>query len=317
LGGAAEFDGTLVSILQNRPADCEVLVVHTEAYDDPYELHGEVRFLETKTDSILELLNIAVHAAAGEILHIVNCGLEASEGWTKAAVAHFDDPEVAAVSPLIVGPDRESIVAAGIRWSAGGARHVVRDRRIAVPGSGRLRARVLGPTLAAAFYRRDVLAAVGGFDTDLGAELADVGAGVAIQALGRLRVCEPASQLVQVYLPRGARDGGFVSGRGAERLFWRWASMHGWAVALGLHPFSVVADCIRRGATICLATSLLGRVASSLEVGALQRYQQTLSHAANRLAEAAELRRQGGNSAGRAKRKKSHEPLQLPRRRAA
>src|SRR5436305_571247 len=26
LGGAAEFDGTLVSVLQNRPADCEVLV---------------------------------------------------------------------------------------------------------------------------------------------------------------------------------------------------------------------------------------------------------------------------------------------------
>jgi len=316
LGGAAEFDGTLVSVLQNRPPDCEVLVVHTEAYDDPYKLRGEVRFVETETDSIIELLNIAIHAAAGEVLHIVSCGLEASEGWTKTAVVHFDDPEVAAVSPLIVGPDRESIVAAGVRWSAGGTRHIIRDRRIALPGSGRLRARVLAPTLAAAFYRRDVLAAMGGFDTTVGVELADVAAGLAIQALGRLRVCEPASQLVQAHRPPGAPDGGFVSGRGVERLFWRSASVHGWATALALHPFSVIADCIRRGAPISLAMSLLGRVASWLEVGALQRYEHGLVQTANRLTELADPRRQCHKSAARTRRK-TQDALQLPQRRAA
>ena len=45
LGGGAEFDGTLVSVLQNRPADCEVIVAHTDDYGDPYALRGEVEFV--------------------------------------------------------------------------------------------------------------------------------------------------------------------------------------------------------------------------------------------------------------------------------
>jgi len=50
LGGAAEFDATLVSVLQHRPADCEVLVIHNEPYDDPYALGHEVRFVECRSD---------------------------------------------------------------------------------------------------------------------------------------------------------------------------------------------------------------------------------------------------------------------------
>ena len=36
---------SLVSVLQNRPADCEIVVVHDESYHDPYDLAGEVRFV--------------------------------------------------------------------------------------------------------------------------------------------------------------------------------------------------------------------------------------------------------------------------------
>src|SRR5437773_6639777 len=79
LGGAAEFDATLVSVLQNRPTDCEVLVLHTEPYDDPYSLGDEVRFIESHAGSLVELLNIGVEQASGEVLHIVGCGLEATE----------------------------------------------------------------------------------------------------------------------------------------------------------------------------------------------------------------------------------------------
>jgi hypothetical protein len=76
LGGAAEFDGTLVSVLQNRPADCEVLVVHTAAYDDPYQLGEEVQFLRASSRSLVELINSACQHATGEIVHLVGCGLE-------------------------------------------------------------------------------------------------------------------------------------------------------------------------------------------------------------------------------------------------
>jgi hypothetical protein len=315
LGGAAEFDGTLVSVLQNRPADCEVLVVHTEPYDDPYKLDGEVRFVETKADSLVELLNIGIHEAAGEIVHVVSCELESCESWTKPALAHFDDPEVAAVSPLVLGADRETIVAAGVRWSLGGARRLVHDRRVASPGSGRLRATILGPTLAAAFYRRDVLAAIGGFDVSLGAELADVSLALSIQSLGRLHVCEPASQLVQRNNQPAAISGSFGSGRGAERLFWRHAAERGLAVSLALHPLAVVGDIIRCGATLSLLASLVGRATACLELGAVKRYEQRLAEARQRLTELAELRASVRRTSKRTKAKS--ESAAVPQRRAA
>ena len=44
-GGSIEsLESTLVSVLENRPPDCEVLVALAGPYADPYELSGEVRF---------------------------------------------------------------------------------------------------------------------------------------------------------------------------------------------------------------------------------------------------------------------------------
>ena len=48
LGNPTRLDDTLVSVLENRPANCEIIVVHTRPYDDPYELSGEVRFLKAR-----------------------------------------------------------------------------------------------------------------------------------------------------------------------------------------------------------------------------------------------------------------------------
>src|SRR5581483_8187031 len=183
LGGPAEFDGTLVSVLQNRPADCEVLVAHSEPYNDPYGLRGEVQFVESPAESLVDLLNAALDASSGEIVHVIGCGLEARENWTVSALQHFDDRDVAAVSPVVLATDQETVLTAGIRWSLGGVRHIVTDQRVISRGSGRLRAKILGPTLTAAFYRRDVLVALGGFEAGLGDDLADVAMALAIQSL--------------------------------------------------------------------------------------------------------------------------------------
>ncbi len=288
VGGAAEFDGALVSILQNRPADCEVLVVHTEPYDDPYSLADEVRFIEAQ-ESLVGLLNLAVEAAHGEVLHIVGCGLEVNENWTAAALEHFCDLEVAAVSPAIVTADRQSLVAAGVYWSLGGVRRVVSDSRVVSRGSGRLRSKINGPTLAAAFYRRDVVAALGGFDDSLGEGLADVSLALDIQALGRLHVCEPASRLVDVGQRPGATSASFASGRAAERLFWRHAQQRGISTSLAMHGCSVAAGAIFERPSKFLA-SLAGRGLACLEVGAVARHEQRLAAASERLTELAELR---------------------------
>jgi hypothetical protein len=290
LGGAAEFDGTLVSVLQQRPADCEVLVVHTAAYDDPYDLAGEVRFLQRPAQrQVVELINEGLAAAAGEIVHVLGCGLEASEGWTQPALQHFDDPDVAAVSPLVLHGDSQ-IAAAGVRYSLGGTRRVVADRRLLSPGTGRLRAGILGPTLAAGFYRRNVLAALDGFDVQMGDYLADVDLALSLKSLGRLHVCEPASRLVQAanVNAHGAHCG-FNSGRAAQRMFRRHAGGQS-AAALALYPFSLAGDLVRQGLGFSAAVSLVGRVAAALELGQASQQQERIDRATQRLEELAELR---------------------------
>ena len=57
----ALLESSLVSVLQNRPPDCEIIVVNDEGYHDPYALAGEVRFVRTPADtSELDRLNRGV-----------------------------------------------------------------------------------------------------------------------------------------------------------------------------------------------------------------------------------------------------------------
>jgi hypothetical protein len=305
LGGAAEFDATLVSVLQHRPADCEVLVIHSEPYDDPYELGHEVRFVECRSDSLVESLNAGVEAARGQVLHIIGCGLEVTEQWTEAALGHFEDPDVAAVSPIILAADSESLVAAGVAWTLGGARSVVRDRRITSAGSGRRRAKILGPTLAAAFYRREVVVALGGFDTAVGDELADVSLALDIRAIGQLHVCETGSTLIEHSQAAVPSSHGFQPGRAKERLFWRHAAARGLALSVGLHPPAVVSDTLRQVPALSAISSLVGRCAGLLEIGAAERHERHLATALEQLRSLA------------AKRKAEQKRVAAPRRRAA
>lgn len=291
LGGAAEFDGTLVSVLQNRPPECEVFVAHTDPYDDPYGLTGDVRFLHLPGASLVRLINAALEKANSEVLHIVGCGLEVNEGWTEPAVSHFDDPEVAAVSPLVVDRDHARVIAAGLRYSLGGARRIVAERKLLSPGTGRLRASILGPTLAAAFYRRDVLAALGGLDESLGDRLADVDLALAIRSLGRLHICEPRSRIIQSFDPWSTlRVSVFQQARGAERLFWRYARERGSLASLAMHPLTILADLAHQAPKFSAITTLVGRAVGALESGSSQRAYHRLALAKERLAELATLR---------------------------
>ena len=64
LGSDTQLEETLVSVLQNRPDDSDVLVVHPGNYDDPYELAGEVNFLPMPAGSgLLACLNAAIQGA--------------------------------------------------------------------------------------------------------------------------------------------------------------------------------------------------------------------------------------------------------------
>ncbi len=275
LGGPAEFDGTLVSVLQHRPAKCEVIVAHTDVYADPYDLADEVEFLHCPNETTLVgLINTALAAAASPIVHVLACGMEATDGWTDAAVKHFADDDVAAVAPAVMTTDGSRLVSAGVRFTAAGCRAVLRNQRLLLGGSGHLRAAIGAPTLAAGFYRRALLEALDGFGGSAGDGLADADLALNLRDLDRRTVFEPAArilqnsdQLLQI------RDNTFTRGRASERLFWRNATEVGLPLALALHSLAVLTD----------PAAILGRLVGLLEIGSVARHRRRIAEVARRL----------------------------------
>jgi hypothetical protein len=297
LGGAAEFDGTLVSVLQHRPADCEIVVVHREAYDDPYDLAGEVRFIEQgEARSIAALASAGLAAAQGDVLHLLSCGLEATEGWTDAPLAILENEEIAAVSPAIVAsaphsPSGERLLAAGIKFTSGGGRRILDNPRLMVAGSGHLRAEIAGPTLLAGFYRVDVLSALQGWSEAVGDELADVDLSLAIEKLELRAAFEPSSRLIHSGSPAALlaapeASSPLAAGRASERLFWVSAAGEPVGPRLLAHVATIAWDLLRHAAHPgkCCGR-LLGRLAGLADLGSVRRWEARLQSAAQALAE--------------------------------
>jgi len=266
LHDSQQFEDTLASVLQNRPGDSEVLVVHRGPYDDPYDLDGEVQFVEIPVDAqSIEAVNAGFSAALGEIVHVLRPGVRAIEGWAEPALEQFDDPLIGAVSPVMLQADDEStILSAGVRYTFGGCRllnglgkNVKRARRI-------FHRRTAGPSLAAGFYRRSVIEALGGLCTTVGPRFSDVDLGLCLRALEYHSVVESESVVVGDVADDATIDC-FRSGRCAERAFWRHAGTNGWLGSLFFHPFVVVGSVLAGWRRLGTYTGLFGRTVGMIQ----------------------------------------------------
>lgn len=268
VGDRCDLEDTLVSVLSHRPTDCEVLVACPGAYDDPYDLGDEVRFIEIdERASRIELTNGGIDASRGEVIHLLDAGLEVVEGWTELPIRWIQrDRSVAAVSPLVVArDDPRRTVAAGVRYHCRGRRHVT-GADGCVADIAYYRGQIDGPTISAGFYRRAALTATGGFDPRMGSQLADVDWVMRLYESGGRCIFEPNCPLI------GSADmfrdggGGFRQGRCAELLFWRHLAHEGPWRSLLLHPLEVVADGLRQVPRPAAITGLIGRAVAWCEV---------------------------------------------------
>jgi hypothetical protein len=256
------FEDTLVSVLQNRPQNCEVLVVQPRPYDDPYDLCGEVRFVEAFTgSSVVDLLNVGVRAARSEIVHLLSCDARVESGWADAAVANFDDQHVASVSPLLTEPgNRQRVATAGIDFGIGG---VMVHRRQSVEADQIKRPRTISPTLHAAFYRRQAVLDADCFRPGAG-PLTHVDLALRLRSSGWRHVVESHSQ---VKLGRRCKHPlSVASGKRQERLFWQHAASRGRIRSLIAHPAAVAAETLRYLYRPGISMQLLGRVLAFLEI---------------------------------------------------
>jgi hypothetical protein len=255
---AGHFEATLASVLQNRPPDCEILVIQPRSYDDPYQLRDEVEFLEAPGGStLIELINIGIARSRGSVIHLLSCDVEVQEGWVGPALGHFDDPTVGAVSPLLVAKEADGrVIARGVCYHAGGARIV---RRRAFSGRPRWAEPIVGPTLWAGLYRREALIEAGGLCTDFATRVVDVDLGMTLRRLGYRCVHEPSSVVTTECQGESPRLS-FQEGRAAERLFWRHCSASDWIAILILHPWCWFVESLCRAYRPALLLQLLGRL---------------------------------------------------------
>lgn len=264
LGDSCRLDETLVSVLENRPPHCEIIVVHNEPYEDPYQLDGEVRFIEAPhRATAAECLNLGLAASRAAVVHVLSCGVEVTPGWSEAAVSRLGDAEVAGVAALILSDeDSPKVVSAGLGYRSEGVVWRI-GRRHPPAALGEFRGELCGPDVAAAFYCRSALSEIGGFTHHASGSLMGIDAAMGLRRLGFRSVFEPNCVA-------GASDSamtektGFRQGRDAERLFWRWASAEGIVRSLLGHSALLIGEFAIALCRPSMLAQLAGRVCGTI-----------------------------------------------------
>ena len=260
LGDWEALETTLVSVLQNRPPQTEVIVALDRHYQDPYDLKDEIRFIQAPGRAgLVELLNVGMAAARAEVMHVLACGATVRDGWTTPAVRHFANAHVATVAPVVLDADSpQRVLTAGCLCSKGGSYQAYARGGEADAIKTQL-PQWVGPSIAAAFYRRSALAHVGLLDTTLPPELAAIDLALRFLKAGHLSELETGSRVFieSRLLPR---EGPLKMAWHAERLFWRYASQHGWLRSVAAHSWTVSAEVVRSIPRLRAASQIVGHI---------------------------------------------------------
>lgn len=244
LGNWEALESTLVSVLQNRPAQSEIVVVHKVAYHDPYDLKDEIRFVEAGNDcQLVDLMNAGLAAARAELVHLLASGAVVEEGWTAPAVRQFEDSQVATVAPLVLDADCPlRVISAGCQWWPGGVEAVhacgqQADVELDNPWW-------VGPDGIAAFYRRSALCDVGSLDATLTPRFAAIDLALRLRNTGYQAVLEPSSR-VMIEQSLVGLDGNLRQSWQRERLYWRYTRQYGGWRSLAAHSGQIASEIVR------------------------------------------------------------------------
>lgn len=182
------LEATLISVLENRPEDCEIIVAHDGSYTDPYELRDEVLFVEEEPRSTpVQLLNAGMLAACSPLVATILDGTTVREGWADGPLEWLEQTDNASVAVRTEGADQREP-------SCGVDGRLLDD--LSTLHRGQIDASspdtpVAGPTLVCGFYRKRVLLALGGWDQQLDLTVADIDLAWALQSLDLRCECYP------------------------------------------------------------------------------------------------------------------------------
>lgn len=265
LGDQSAIDATLVSILENRPNDCEIILACPRSYVDPYDLHDEIRFVRCPESARPEfLLNRALSASAGECIHWLQPGVQATKNWTDSSTEIIASGASDFTSPLVLSHPRANRIAyAGVRYGRFGSRKLV-GKNLRLP-IRRKRLKVNSPSMSAGFCHRDSLLDLGGFHSTFGPHLTDADLAARIEAAGMKCTVTPSSIVIAEAEYATAPLLGFERGRKLEHLYWHHAQARVGTTFPG-HFAVVVFDTITQLPRLACITSLFGRLVGSIDV---------------------------------------------------
>jgi hypothetical protein len=242
LNKLTRLEDTLVSVLENRPPHCEIVVVLNEPYADPYQLRDEVCFVDAPSRAnLVKSINVGLSVCQSPIIHVLSCGMTVSPGWTDAVLPHFNDPKVAAVAPLVLQKENQGkIVSAGVSYQSGGAAKRMAYGKSKAEGLVK-NGHIFGADILAAFYRRSAWDAVGGLNPTMGGHLSGIDLALALDFAGFQCKCESECK---IYVSLEDVVGGkrLAGGAAEERLFWTWAHKMGWYRAMAGHAVLIVKE---------------------------------------------------------------------------
>jgi GT2 family glycosyltransferase len=278
----------LASVRAHAPAGTEVLVVDDGSpggcVSDAARTFLGVRLLRhERPRGFCAAANAGLRAAAHRVVELLNDDTEVTVGWAEAALAHFAEPGVAAVAPLVLlgspgGPGVPCVDSAGDHYFIGGVAAKRGHGRPLGPEFLRSGA-VFGASGSSAFYDRDTVLAVGGFPEEFGAYFEDIDLSFRLHWAGRRVVYEPASRvwhrLSSSYGPprRGLLQ---QQSRNEERVFWRNLPRGTLARALPWHLAVLAAKALLRWRDGGLVPWLCGRLGAWGEWAALARHRRRL-----------------------------------------
>jgi len=218
----ARLEDTLVSVLEHKPDDCDVIVVLDEAYSDPYNLAGEVTFLSAGPGtSLSRAINLGLGLSKTPLVHVLPSGSCVHCGWAEAAIHHFRDSRIGAVVPVTLdaqNPDR--ILAAGMGYDRAG-QLVYLQRGVSVRETQLCHRTQVLPHFSGAIFRTASLQALHGADESLGDRWVLADLTLRLLRIGSVTVLEPRC-LVSSDPVTEPSAVGFAAARDAEAFFWRW-----------------------------------------------------------------------------------------------
>lgn len=278
VGSTEGLETTLLSVLERRPDDCEVIVATSIPYDDPYKLQGEIQILQAPPRAgLVDCANLAIKSTAAPIVHILAVGAQATDTWVDRAARHFENPCVAAVVPFVHSAENpKSLLAVGVSYLGHGRKQICRNVNACE--------QIIGPQLTAAFYRKSVIDAIGGIPSRVGDTLAEVDLAIVLRKAGWQIELEPACKVLAQQV-EGCSPANFRSALSSERLYWRHFADDGVA-GLVTHPFVQLADIVRTKPWWKVPACVVGRFVGMLKFGQHRAAKQAVAAAAAALGQA-------------------------------